>query len=102
MEQRIRLHAVALVRPFAKAVALAGAGGVLASLGWPLTPFGAVALGAGALVAVRAVWRWDQTVLLVTPQTLAVVVERPLLGRVLGYGTIVAGETEIPHVRLPN
>jgi hypothetical protein len=102
MEQRIRLHAIALVRPFAKAVALAAAGGVLASLGWPATPLGALALGAGALVAVRAVWRWDQPVVLVTPQTLAVVVERPLFGRLLGYGTIVAGEIEIPYARLPD
>jgi hypothetical protein len=102
MEQRIRLHAVALVRPFAKAVALAAAGGMLASLGWPATPLGALALGAGALVAVRAVWRWDRPVVLLTPPALPVIVERPLLGRLLGYGTVVAGETQIPHVRLPD
>jgi hypothetical protein len=100
MEQRLRLHAVVLVRPFAKAVALAAVGGLLASVGWPLTPLGALALGIGALVAVRAVWRWERPVVLLTPPALPVLVERPLLGRLLGYGTVVAGETQISHVRV--
>lgn len=118
MEERSRLHAAVLARPFGKAVALSTLGGALASVGWPATPVGAALLAAGTLVALRAVWRWERTFVLLTPETLAVVhgtlrrrsasvrlgaleVERPLLGRLLGYGTVHAGELEIPYVRLP-
>jgi hypothetical protein len=100
MERRIRLHAVVLAWPFAKAIGLASAGLALALLGWPAAPAGFLLLGAGAAIATLAVWRWQRPLVVVTPETLAVVIERPLLGRLLGYGTLVAGETEIPFVRL--
>ena len=77
---------------------------------------GALALAAAALTAVRSVWRWERTRLSVTGDRLVVVygtlrrrsasasiggaveVERTLPGRLLGYGTIVAGDLEVPFV----
>jgi membrane protein YdbS with pleckstrin-like domain len=116
-----RPHGIVLARPFGKALAIASAGGLVASLGWPATPFGAVAVAVGALVALRAVWRWERTRVLVTSERLLVFsgtvrrrgtsirlarlgpveVEQGVLGRLLGYGTLVAGELEIPYVARP-
>jgi hypothetical protein len=119
MEQRIRLHPVLLARPFAKALALSLAGGVIASLGWPATPGGVALLALGAAVATGAVWRWERTYLVVGGERLSIVhgtlrrrsasvrmggaveLEQSLVGRVLGYGTIVAGELEIQYVAQP-
>ena len=75
---------------------------------------GAVLLALAALVAVVGVARWDRTHLLVTGNVLvvehgflrrtsasvpltgtALEIERSLLGRILGYATVVAGELEI-------
>jgi membrane protein YdbS with pleckstrin-like domain len=116
-----RRHGIVLVKPLSRALALAalGCGGFL--VGWPLTLAGAVLLAAAAVVAGGAVWRWDRTHVVVTSETLLVVhgtlrrraaavhlahlgtveIEQSLLGRVLGYGTIVAGELEIPCVPRP-
>ena len=74
-------------------------------------------LGFLAVIAVVAVTRWDRTHLVVTASAFVVEhgflrrgsasislngtvfeVERPLLGRILGYGTVVAGELEIDCV----
>ena len=116
-----RPHGVVLARPLAKALVLAGAGGVLFALGWPVSPFGALPLAVAAAIAVRAVWRWERTRLLVTDDAVSVVsgtvrrraatvargrigpveIEQSLLGRFLGYGTVVAGELEIPYVARP-
>jgi hypothetical protein len=77
--------------------------------------------GIGALLALRAVLRWDRTSLVVTTEKLLVVhgvaqrraaavrfarigaveVEQGLVGRLLGYGTVIAGELEIPYVPDP-
>jgi uncharacterized membrane protein YdbT with pleckstrin-like domain len=74
-----------------------------------------------ALLALRAVWRWEQTRVIVTEDQLAVVrgtlrrriaavrlervgaveVDQGLLGRLLGYGTLVAGPLEITYVPQP-
>ena len=79
------------------------------------------ALAAAAAVAFVAAWRWERTRIVVTPGRLvvaygtlrrrtvslalaplgAVEVEQSLLGGVLGYGTLVAGELEIPYVPEP-
>jgi uncharacterized membrane protein YdbT with pleckstrin-like domain len=78
---------------------------------------GAILMGLAALLAVVAVLRWDRTHLAVTRSTLVVEhgllsrrtasislngtvfeVERTLLGRILGYGTVVAGELEMDYV----
>jgi hypothetical protein len=67
------------------------------------------------------VLRWDRTILVVTSRKLLVVhgvvrrraaasalgpggaveVEQSLAGRLLGYGTVVAGELEVPYVPDP-
>ncbi|MDQ2984096.1 MAG: PH domain-containing protein [Actinomycetota bacterium] len=116
-----RAHGIVLARPFAKAFVAAAAGGFAFSRGWPWLVGGAVLLGTGALVALQAVWRWERTRLVVTPEQLAVVsgtfrrrtvavrlervggvrVEQTLTGRLLGYGTLVAGDVSVEYVPRP-
>jgi uncharacterized membrane protein YdbT with pleckstrin-like domain len=111
-------HGIALARPFLRAVVLAFAGGACLLAPWAaLNAAGAVLLGLAAVVAVVGVARWDRTHLVVTGNTLVVEhgflrrrsasvslngtvfeVERTLPGRILGYGTVVAGELEIDCV----
>ena len=117
-----RPHGVALARPLARALLAVAAGGVCIVLGisvhWTLQVVGAVALAGGALLALTAVWQWDRTEVVLTTEKLFVVhgvarrraaavrldrvqaveLEQGLLGRVLGYGTLVAGGLEIPYV----
>jgi hypothetical protein len=121
-EERIvvdaRRHGVVLARPFLQAtfLGLAGAGGLLG--GWPLSAAGVALLVLAAAAAVAAVWRWDRTRVVLTTEKLFVVsgtvrrraaavrlarlgvveLEQSLAGRLLGYGTIVAGELEIDYV----
>jgi membrane protein YdbS with pleckstrin-like domain len=120
-----RPHGIALAGPLGRAAVIAGVGAALIILGpratWLLAPAGAGLLGAAAVLALAAVLRWDRTMLVLTTEKLfvehgilsrraaavrlsrvgAVEVEQSLLGRVLGYGTIVAGNLEIPHVARP-
>lgn len=117
-----RPHTAALVRPLARSLVLALGGGVLVGLSPPaLGVVGAVLLGIGALLALRAVWGWDRTSLVVTTDKLLVVhgiaqkraaavrlarvgpveMEQSLVGRLLGYGTVIAGDLEIPYVPDP-
>jgi uncharacterized membrane protein YdbT with pleckstrin-like domain len=116
-----RRHGIVLVRPLTLALVLAAAAGVAVVAGWPFTVAGAVLAAAGAFVALRAVWRWERTHVVVTTDKLYVVygtlrrraaavrlarvgtleIEQTLLGRLLGYGTIVAGELEIDYVPEP-
>jgi len=116
-----RRHGVVLVAPFVRALLLAVPGALAVAVGWPATVFGAVLLAAGAAVVLRAVWRWERTRVVLTTESLVVVhgtlrrrsaavrlarigpveIEQSLLGRLLGYGTIVAGELEITHVPEP-
>jgi len=90
-------------------------------LPWPAPVLGAVLLAAAAAVALAAVWRWDRTRLVVTTERLVLAegilrrrestvllrglhvigLERPLLGRLLGYGTVVVGPLRVPHVAAP-
>ena len=113
-----RRHAVVLARPLGKAALLGAAGAGLAIVGWPATVLAALTLGIAAWIALRAVWRWERTRLVVTTEQLVVEhgtlrrraatirlsrvgtveLEQSLLGRVLGYGTVVAGDLEIPYV----
>jgi hypothetical protein len=116
-----RPHGAALVRPLLRPLALGGAGAVLAVFGqayWIAGLAGAVLLGIAALLALRAVLRWDRTRLLLTTRKLAVAYgiarrrsasialshapalefEQSVLGRILGYGTLVAGDFEVPYV----
>jgi membrane protein YdbS with pleckstrin-like domain len=117
-----RPHTAALLRPLGRSVALAVVGAIL--VGWSpawLGALGALLLGAGAVLALGAVWRWDRTSLVVTTDKLLVVygvarrraaavrfarigsveVEQGVLGRLLGYGTLIAGDLEIPYVPDP-
>jgi uncharacterized membrane protein YdbT with pleckstrin-like domain len=116
-----RRHPVVLARAFVKAFVLAPAGVFLLVLGWPATLGGALALALAALLAFRAVWRWERTRLVVTGERLVVVhgtlrrrsaevqlaqagpveVDQSLTGRVLGYGTVVVGDLEVPYVPDP-
>jgi uncharacterized membrane protein YdbT with pleckstrin-like domain len=116
-----RRHGVVLVGSFLRALALALPGVLAVVVGWPATIFGAVLLGVAAAIVVRAVWRWERTLVVLTTEKLFVVhgtlrrraaavrlsrvgpveIEQSLLGRLLGYGTIVAGELEITHVTQP-
>jgi membrane protein YdbS with pleckstrin-like domain len=125
VDERVRLearqHGVVLIRPLSRAVGLAAAAGVLLGAGWPLSIGAAVLLPAGAAVAVAAVWRWERTRLVLTGDRLfvrhgtlrqraasvrlarlgTVEVDESFAGRLLGYGTLVAGELEIPYVPRP-
>jgi uncharacterized membrane protein YdbT with pleckstrin-like domain len=124
--ERVRLeerpHPAALLRPLGRAVALAVVGAILV-LAAPATLglVGAALLAAAAVLALASVWRWDRTLLVVTSDKLFVVygiaqrraaavrlarvgpveVEQGVLGRMLGYGTVIAGELEIPFVPDP-
>ena len=111
-------HGIVLAGPLFRALVLAAAGGACFLAPWPTPVAGAVLLGLAAGLAVLAVARWDRTHLVLTGDGLlvehgllhrstaavaiapgtVVEVERPLLGRLLGYGTVVAGELEIDGV----
>ncbi|MDQ2980888.1 MAG: PH domain-containing protein [Actinomycetota bacterium] len=116
-----RRHGVVLARPLAQAVVLAGSGGILLTQPWPLPLPGAALVALAALVCLRAVWCWERAHLVVTTEKLFVVdgtlrrrssavrlrsvenleLEQSLTGRLLGYGTLVAGPLEIEHVPQP-
>lgn len=111
-------HGIALARPLLRALALALAGAACFLAPWtPVAALGAALLALAALVAVVGVARWDRTHLSVTGSALVVEhgflsrrtasislsgtvfeVERTLLGRILGYGTVLAGELELDYV----
>lgn len=113
-----RRHGAVLARPLGQAIVLALSGAVLLTQPWPLVLPGAVLVASAALVGLRAVWRWERTHLIVTTDKLLVVngtlrrrasavrlrsvenieLEQSLPGRLLGYGTLVAGSLEIEHV----
>ena len=117
-----RRHGVSLVRPLAQAALLAGAGAVLLAMPWPpLAVPGAALVVIAASVCLRAVWLWDRTRLVVTTEKVCVIdgtlrrkssavrlrsvesleLEQSFPGRLLGYGTLVAGPLEIEHVPHP-
>jgi uncharacterized membrane protein YdbT with pleckstrin-like domain len=114
-----RRHGIVLARPLLRAFALAAAGSACFLAPWPPAGVGgAILVGLAAVLAVAAVARWDRTQVVLTGDSLVVVhgllrrasasvtlapgtvveVERPVLGRILGYGTVVAGELEIEAV----
>jgi uncharacterized membrane protein YdbT with pleckstrin-like domain len=116
-----RRHGVVLVRPLSRALVLAVLGSIAFLGGWPVSVASAALLGLAALGAVTAVWRWDRTRVVLTGERLFVVrgtlrrraaavrlakvqtveVEQSLFGRLLGYGTVVAGDLEISCVARP-
>ena len=116
-----RRHGVVLAKPLAQAAVLALTGGILLAEPWPLPVPGAALMVIAALVCLRAVWRWERTHFVVTTDKVCLVdgtlrrrsstvrlravenleLEQSLPGRLLGYGTLVAGPLEIDHVPDP-
>ena len=116
-----RRHGVVLARPVAQAVVLAVSGGILLTQPSPLPLPGAALVALAAFICLRAVWCWERAHLVVTTEKLFVVdgtlrrrssavrlrtvenleLEQSLVGRLLGYGTLVAGPLEIEHVPQP-
>jgi uncharacterized membrane protein YdbT with pleckstrin-like domain len=116
-----RRHAVVLAGPFIRAFGLAALGLALMAVGWPASIAGVLLQAGGAAVALRAVWNWERTRVVLTTEKLFVVhgtlrkhaaavrlsrigaveIEQGLIGRLLGYGTILAGELEIEYVPEP-
>ncbi len=106
------------MRPLLRSLLLAAAGAAcfFAPLRWAAVP-GATLLAIAAFLVVVAVARWDRTHLELTANALVVEhgflrrrtasvslnatvfeIERPLLGRLLGYATVIAGDLEIEAV----
>jgi membrane protein YdbS with pleckstrin-like domain len=116
-----RRHAVVLVRPLARGLALGLAGFACFIVGWPLMLAGPPLIALGGVGAGLAVWRWERTRVVLTTEKLFVVhgtlrrraaavrldrvstieVEQSVIGRALGYGTLAAGDLEIPYVPQP-
>jgi hypothetical protein len=116
-----RRHGIVLLRPFVKALGVGALGAGCSWIGGPLTIPGALVLAYAAFVAVRAAWEWESTRLVVTTeklyvtygfwrrraagvrlaQTRTIEVEQTLLGRLNGYGTLIAGELEVDYIAGP-
>lgn len=116
-----RRHAIVLAKPLARSLLLAALGVFAFGLGWPAMVVAPALLAAAALLVALAAWRWERTRVVLTTEKLFVVhgtlrrraaavrlarvaaveVEQTLPGRLLGYGTIVAGDLEIPFVPQP-
>jgi len=116
-----RRHAVVLARPLARSSMFGVLGFLLFALGWPVMIVGPVLVTLGAIGGGLAVWRWERTRVVVTTEKLFVVhgtmrrraaavrlvripaieVEQTVLGRILGYGTLIAGDLEIAYVPQP-
>jgi uncharacterized membrane protein YdbT with pleckstrin-like domain len=122
MELHGRPHGAALVLPLGRAVVVAAFGAVCVVLGdgvhWAVQVLGAGAITVGALLALAAVCEWERTTIVLAGDTLHVrwgilrrriaevrlehgrpiEIEQGVAGRLLGYGTFVAGELEVPYV----
>ena len=116
-----RRHGVVLARPLAQSLGLAVTGGILLTQFWALALLGALAIAAGAITALRAVWRWEWTRFVITTERVylaqgslhrrakavrlgaidAIELEQSAAGRLLGYGTVVVGPLEVEHVPEP-
>ena len=117
-----RRHGVVLVRPL-----LLGGRPVgdrrrrVSTAPRPFSLAGAALIALGALIALRAVWRWERTRVVVTTDKVflvggtwrrraqsvrlgaieAVELEQTLAGRLLGYGTVVVGPLALDHLPKP-
>ena len=110
-----RRHGVVLARPLAQGAVLGLLGAALLAQAWPLPVPGAALVVLAAALVLRAVWRWERTRLVVTTEKVCVLdgtlrrrssavrlravenleLEQSMAGRLLGYGTLVAGSLEI-------
>lgn len=112
-------HGIVLLRPLVRSLVIAGAGAACFLAPWrPFAFAGLAFLALSAFLVVLAVARWDRTHLVLRGDELSVVygvlhrtsirvriepghpveVERTLLGRILGYGTLIAGDLEVEAV----
>jgi hypothetical protein len=116
-----RRHGIVLARPLLWAVVLGGVGGVGATLPWPFSAVGSAIVALGAFVALRAVWKWERTRVVVTAEKVFVVagtwrrraqavrlaaveaveLEQSLAGQLLGYGTLIVGPLALDHIPKP-
>ena len=116
-----RRHVVVLAGSFVRALGLGVVGIACMAIGWPASILGVLLQAGGAAIALRAVWKWERTRVILTTEKLFVVhgtlhrraaavrlsrlwaveIEQSLVGRLLGYGTIVAGDLEIDYVPQP-
>ena len=114
-------HWIVLVPALVRAFVLAAAGGFLIAVGWLFPLLGAFLVLTAAVLALSAIWKWERTHVIVTDEKLALVrgtlrrrtstvrlervgaveVEQGMLGRLLGYGTLIAGPLQISHVPQP-
>jgi uncharacterized membrane protein YdbT with pleckstrin-like domain len=116
-----RRHVIVLAAPLLRAMGLAVLGIGCMVIGWPASILGVLLQTLAAAVVLRAVWAWESTRVVLTTEKLFVVhgtlrrrtaavrlsrlgaveIEQGLIGRLLGYGTIVAGDLEITYVPEP-
>jgi uncharacterized membrane protein YdbT with pleckstrin-like domain len=116
-----RRHGIVLAGPLIWAVVIAGVGGVGTTLAWPVSLVGTALVGLAALLALRAVWKWERTRVVVTTDKVFVVngtwrrraravrlaaveaveLEQSLAGQFLGYGTVIVGPLALDHVPRP-
>ena len=117
-----RCHGIVLVRPLVRSAVVLAIGIALFRLpGVIAGGLGALLVTAAALLVLRAVWTWERTRFVVTTEKVYVVagtvhrrasavrlrsieslgLEVSLAGRLLGYGTLVAGPLELDHVPRP-
>jgi uncharacterized membrane protein YdbT with pleckstrin-like domain len=116
-----RRHGIVLVGPLSRALVATVTGGALLAFPWPLAVAGAVLMGLGAVVFLRAVWAWERTRVVVTSEKVFVVqgtwrrrakavrlktveaveIDQSLPGQLLGYGTVVVGSLSLDKVAEP-
>jgi uncharacterized membrane protein YdbT with pleckstrin-like domain len=116
-----RRHGIVLVRPLARALLLGAIGALVLLAPDPVPLASPVVLVIAAFLALRSVWGWEATRLVVTHERLlvssgivrhrqvavrfarlgSVGVEQSLLGRVFGYGTLHAGDLEVRCIARP-
>jgi membrane protein YdbS with pleckstrin-like domain len=114
-------HGIVLVAPLLRAFALALVGLAFLKVSWPWSFAAPALIAVAALLSLRSVWRWEVTRVVVTPERLVVStgilrqreaavrikrvqtfeVDQSLLGRLLGYGTLLAGDLEVSCVPQP-
>jgi hypothetical protein len=116
-----RRHGIVLARPLGWATLLACIGGALTTAPWPVPPLGALVVAFAAVVALRAVWKWERTRVVVTTEKVFVVggtwrkkaravrlkaveaveLEQTVPGQLLGYGTVVVGPLALEKIPKP-
>jgi Bacterial PH domain len=117
-----RRHGIVLARPLLWAGLLGSLGGALATVSVPGAPIVGLAIVAfAAAVALRAVWRWERTRVVVTTEKVFVVngtwrrkaravrlkaveaveFEQTVVGQLLGYGTVVVGPLALEKIPRP-